>query len=114
MPSTDRTSASDSSSGTTQLADGVGMDPGDRVDVGAVAAAHARRDRNSLAAFDHETIPRTQPLDRQLQTSETIPFVRIRACQVEHEIRPLASKRLVYASRQLPEILVVSRAVGRA
>src|SRR6476620_8300145 len=87
MPSTARTSASDNRLGTAHLSHGVRMDLGDDVDVAAVAAAHARGDRQRRAALDDQPVARLQPFDRQLEAAETIAFVRIGACQIEDEVR---------------------------
>ena len=72
------------------------------------------------AAFDHQPIARTQPLDRQLEAAETIAFVRIGACQVEDEIRPLPLEaprrapppaRARYSSSRAPSGSMTSRSL---
>ena len=60
----------------------------DVVHVGGVAAAHRDDDREpgGAAARQHQLIAAAQAVDRQLQTAQSIPFVRIGAREVEHQI----------------------------
>src|SRR5215211_4756276 len=93
IETTDRTSASESKSGTSQLTDSVGVNLGNRVDVRTVAAAHTPGNRNSGAPIDHDPVACAQPLDGQLQAPQPIAFEWIGAGEVEHEIGSLPFER---------------------
>ena len=59
----------------------------DAVDVGGVAAAHRDDDRQArVRQREHEWSREPQAVDRQLETSEAVAFVRISAGEIEDDL----------------------------
>ena len=97
-----------------RAADGVGVDVHRVVDVARVAAGHRQRDRDRARRErrEHVLVAAREAALGEPEPPEAVVLVGIGAREVEDELGARALERLVQAALEVPQVLVVARAVG--